>query len=803
MGLTRPKYSQIYDTDWKQSVEIATNADVGNLVAGNTQPITVDGVTVQTNWRVLVKDQSNGAQNGIYFVRNAGTGSNGWWTRSLDAAQSSFVTAGLTVSVVSGTDNGGKEFRLTTPDPITLGVTSLTFINPFATAAPGGANTQVQFNDNNITNATAGFTFNKYSNVLTVSGNVVSSTFYGNLGGGSVLPNIYVTGSLIPTANISYDLGSPTQKFRSAYFSGNTVYIGQESISVDSSGTWGFTSAGATVNLGANAVFNPSSANISGNTSIGQNLTVSGNVTAVYFSGSGQFLTGLPTAYSNVNVAAYTQTQSFTNYSNVNLSAYLGGSVTIGGNLSVNGNLFVNGNVTTINANNFNISDSLIFMADFNPADTLDIGIVSSFTPGGGSYQHTGFVRDASDGVWKLFAGVAAEPTTTVDFTNATYSTIRVGNIYAGGTTANDNRFLQSIDSGLKWTAITSISSGTTSATADATSVLITAEEINSARFYKDIAYVYPNLELSANLLVSGVADVTGNLSAAYFIGDGSQLTGLPEGYSNVQVASYLPEYTGTISASFVNSTGNILATGLRVFGNTTVGNIITTIGSGRFNGPFDESTTSAGVYVGNINLSPRVGFFNGIAAQNWQIDNNFGTFRWYTPGVVRMSLDPTGTLTVGNILPTANNVSNIGSSTSRFNTVHARATQAQYADLAEIYTSDQQYPGGTVVVFGGSAEVTQSHSSHDPRIAGVVSTDPAYLMNSTATGVPVALQGRVPCRVLGPVDRGDVLVSSHIAGVAQRLDPAKWAPGCVIGKALENHPENTIKTIEVVVGRV
>jgi hypothetical protein len=97
--------------------------------------------------------------------------------------------------------------------------------------------------------------------------------------------------------------------------------------------------------------------------------------------------------------------------------------------------LFVNGNLTTINANNLTISDSMIYLADDNPADTLDIGFVSAFTSAV-RYQHTGFVRDATDGVWKLFANVVAEPTTTVDFTNANYSSLMSGNLM----TANDVR---------------------------------------------------------------------------------------------------------------------------------------------------------------------------------------------------------------------------------------------------------------------------------------------------------------------------------------------------------------------------
>jgi hypothetical protein len=84
---------------------------------------------------------------------------------------------------------------------------------------------------------------------------------------------------------------------------------------------------------------------------------------------------------------------------------------------------------------------------------------------------------------------------------------------------------------------------------------------------------------------------------------------------------------------------------------------MIVPTGAGRFNGPFNESTTIAGVYVGNLNLSPRIGFFNGTAAQNWQIDNNFGSFRWYTPGVVRMTIDTGGNLNVpsGNIMSSGN----------------------------------------------------------------------------------------------------------------------------------------------------
>jgi hypothetical protein len=128
-------------------------------------------------------------------------------------------------------------------------------------------------------------------------------------------------------------------------------------------------------------------------------------------------------------------------------------------------------------------------------------------------------------------------------------------------------------------------------------------------------------------------------------------------------------------------------------------------------------------------------------------------------------------------------------------------ATAARYADLAENYSSDAEYSPGTVVVFGGLKEITQSTTFMDRRLAGVISTNPAYLMNSGAKGLPVALQGRVPCKVVGKIEKGDMLVSSAIPGVAA----ATYSPqmGTVIGKALENYDSQEVGIIEVVVGRV
>jgi len=129
-------------------------------------------------------------------------------------------------------------------------------------------------------------------------------------------------------------------------------------------------------------------------------------------------------------------------------------------------------------------------------------------------------------------------------------------------------------------------------------------------------------------------------------------------------------------------------------------------------------------------------------------------------------------------------------------------ATTARYADLAEMYCADRSYKPGTVLSFGGDQEVTISTAAGDARVAGVVSTNPAHLMNSTLEcvhAVAVALTGRVPTQVIGTVRKGDMMISA-LGGYAQAC--ATPAMGTVIGKALEDFDGET-GTIEIVVGRM
>ena len=156
-------------------------------------------------------------------------------------------------------------------------------------------------------------------------------------------------------------------------------------------------------------------------------------------------------------------------------------------------------------------------------------------------------------------------------------------------------------------------------------------------------------------------------------------------------------------------------------------------------------------------------------------------------------------TLTLDNATHTTFNSSGITLASGVFS---GTATSAQYADLAEIYASDEIYEPGTVLIFGGDKEVTTTKIMADHRVAGVVSTNPAHLMNSDADGVAVALRGRVPCKIDGPVRKGDIIVSGPIPGTGVALAQESALPNaiCVVGKAIEENLNTGIKIAEIVV---
>ena len=307
--------------------------------------------------------------------------------------------------------------------------------------------------------------------------------------------------------------------------------------------------------------------------------------------------------------------------------------------------------------------------------------------------------------------------------------------------------------------------------------------------------------------------------------------TGSGSSYSDANVATYLSsgnvitaiKTTSTISATGNMTGGNISATG-NITGSYIIGNgsLLTNITGANITGIVANATyaftANAATYANHANVADSA---NAVSGAN--VTGTVGLAQYVTQAAqanitsvgTLTSLSVTGNVTAGNISvgtrtitggnivnSNSNGVGNIGSSSTYFNTVFAKSTSAQYADLAEMYVADAEYPPGTVLEFGGSHEVTISNTPFSPLVIGVVSTNPAYLMNSNAQGkytAAIALVGRVPTQVIGPVSKGAMMVSAG-NGYAQ----ASTAPamGTVIGKAVESFAGES-GVIEITIGRL
>jgi len=150
----------------------------------------------------------------------------------------------------------------------------------------------------------------------------------------------------------------------------------------------------------------------------------------------------------------------------------------------------------------------------------------------------------------------------------------------------------------------------------------------------------------------------------------------------------------------------------------------------------------------------------------------------------------------VSAIIKTGTNGSgNIGQTGNRFGTIFGTATTAQYADLAEKYTTDVEYEAGTVlaVAINGDAEATQTWQSGQ-RVLGVISTNPAFLMNDDADGQAIALRGRVPVKVIGPIRKGQPLICNQ-DGKGMYGDTSNS-----FAIALETNEDANVKLVECVI---
>jgi hypothetical protein len=810
MGLTKPRAAQIFNLDYKQSTRVVTTVSV-SLTGG--APSSVDGVSLSVGDRVLVTGQTTGSQNGLYYVVTVGSGTNGTWARTSDGNENGEIEAGMIVMVTEGVIYADTQWKLITDDPIVVGTTTLTYTQNYsANSITGGSSNVRVFSNANVTISSAGT-----ANVLTVSSTgvaVLGQITSGNVTGG----NANITGTTAATSkttgaltvaggvgvasdvwagnSVTVDGGAygnvVTTQFASVFASGSgpnprsimqvrgadaAAGIGIQGVSGGNGQIYANTgiifTTGATLRdkdfptggttratLDANGLAVTGAVSATGNITGGNILTgglisVTGNVTGNYFLGNVFYANGIyasrifnGTSEANIGASGGNANISIGGTSNVVVFATTGEYVT--GLLSVTGNI-TSGNISATNHTGTNVSVTGTVTA----ASTVG-GVIT-----GSSSSVTGTVTAAST-VGGVITGTSVSVTGTV--TGASV----VGGIITGTSTSVTGN--------------------------------VTGGNISTVGLITAIGNVY-----TGNILTNGYYYANG----AVFGGGGG---GTPGGSNTYVQFNDNGAFNGSAGFTFNKTTNAIATTGAisttgAVTGASVVGGVITG-SSVSVSGIVTGASVVGGVITGSsVSVT---GAVSGASAA-FSGASTAGSYS-ATGTVTGGNIATAGQLTVNsgaNVIAIVNGattgVGNIGSSTVGFNTVFAKATTAQYADLAEMYCADAPYAPGTVVEFGGSHEITITNTTHSTQVAGIISTQPAYLMNSTQVGehpLEVALVGRVPCSVVGTVRKGDRLVSSTTPGVAQALDINLYQPGCIVGKALEEYDSAEPGVIEVAVGR-
>ena len=481
----------------------------------------------------------------------------------------------------------------------------------------------------------------------------------------------------------------------------------------------------------------------------------------------------------------------------------------------------------TINLTN---GTTLTTIADGTVNDTsTDLTLVGKNYAGYGQFLNTNMVHmlenfsdDTAPGtpltgqIWwdtqgnlKVYTGTAWKTLSSISSTAVQPSSAVTGNSWWD--TANSQLFIYN---GTSWTLIGPAFSSNTG-----TSGTVVGTIVDSG----NTSHVAVNVYVSSQLMTIISKDSTYTPGTAI-----TGFTTIKPGFNLVSANTVSNvAYYGTASdASYL---GNVAATNYartdiaETFDNTVTinNNSGLTIGtSNNFSAGVSGSTIQLTSAVNNANLAVRVNVgglvttaMNVIGA-NARVDfanaitaagNITAASGYYVVGAISGSTGTfTGNLTTNNIFPSGNANANIGSVTNTFNTVHAQATSALYADLAERYFADAVYEPGTVLTIGGSEEVTICNEENSTNVFGVVSENPAYLMNSLNGGSelrpapPVAMIGRVKVKVVGSVKKGERLVSST-NGFAKAA-PENVNPLAIIGRSLEDKISDSEGTVEAVV---
>lgn len=255
---------------------------------------------------------------------------------------------------------------------------------------------------------------------------------------------------------------------------------------------------------------------------------------------------------------------------------------------------------------------------------------------------------------------------------------------------------------------------------------------------------------------------------------------------------------TGGVQTPFFR--GNYQTGLAEAFANPTVSSPALTLATKNYVDTQLGGGTGVSTFTASLNPTANVTFTLGNTTNRW---SNVFTQSMLIGNIFAANANVHTVYAAGTILPTSNTTVNLGSTGMWFNTFYGVSVQAQYADLAERFETDQPYDPGTVVAIGGNKEITAELEELSEDVFGVISTRAAYLMNGAAgsneTHPPVAVNGRVPVKVVGKIRKGDRLVSAG-NGLARSGSKTEISPFNVIGRSLEDKLDSGEGTVEAIV---